>query len=114
MNSHVCFNAETAIEHTECDSSYMMITVPMQPITTSKSGNLNNGVFQFFIGKNEIVTLQMNPGVTFCYSGFLLTHRQQIYRKSDDHPHMVNIVTYNSRTFFEHMMESFRRYINNK
>ena len=54
LNCHVCFNAETAIEHTECDSSYTMITVPMQPITTSNNGNFNNGVFQFLLEKMRL------------------------------------------------------------
>ena len=112
LNCHVCFNAETEIQHTECDSSYTLITVPVQPITEGKGASYNNGVFQFVVNKNEIVTLQMKPGVSFCYSGFLLTHWQQIYKKSSSHPDFVNIVTYNSRMFFEHLMESFRRFIN--
>ena len=51
LNCHVCFNAETAIEHTECDSSYTIITVLMHPVTSSNNGNFNNGVFQFLLGK---------------------------------------------------------------
>ena len=112
MNCHICFNAETEIQHTECHLSYTMITVPIQPVIVGKRGNFNKGVFQFVVNEDEIVTLQMKPGVSFCYSGSLLTHRQEIYKKSTDYPEFVNTVTYNSRVFFEHMIESFRRYIN--
>ena len=79
LNCHICFNAETEIEHTECDSSYTIITVPNQPVESSKQQNFNNGVFQFIVNEEEVITLPMNPGVSFCYSGFLLTHPQQIY-----------------------------------
>ena len=51
LNCHVCFNAETAIEHTECDSLYTIITVPMQSVPSSKNGNFSNGVFQFLLRK---------------------------------------------------------------
>ena len=30
INMHVCLNAQTSIQHTECDSSYTVITVPLQ------------------------------------------------------------------------------------
>ena len=109
FNCHICFNAETETEHTECDRSYTTITAPEQVRTDSKDGKFNKGVFQFVINTNEIVTLPMNIGVSFCHSGFLFTHRQQIDRKSKEYPEFVNIVTYNSRSFFEHVMESFRR-----
>ena len=51
LNCHICFNAESEIEHTECDSLYTIITVPNQPVTLSNHGNFNNGVFQFVIKK---------------------------------------------------------------
>ena len=45
FNCHVCFHAENAVEHTKCDSSYTIITVPMQLAISSNDGNFNNGVF---------------------------------------------------------------------
>ena len=112
LNCHICFNTGTEIDHTECDSLYTIITVPNQPVMASKHQNFNNGVFQFVVDKDEVVTLQMKPGVSFCYSGFPLTYQQQIYNKANDHPAFMNIVTYNSRMVFEHVMESFCRYVN--
>ena len=109
FNCNICFIAETETEHTECDRSYTMITVPDEVGTDSKYGKFNEGRFQFVINANKIVTLPMNIDVSFCYSGFLLSHRQLIYGKSNRYPKFVNIVTYNSRCFFEYMMQSFCR-----
>ena len=64
------------IHHIECDLSYTMITVPIQPVIVGKQGNFNNGVFQFVVNEDEIVILRTKPGVSFCYSVFLLTRRQ--------------------------------------
>ena len=41
LNCHICFIAETKIEHKECDSSYTIITVPNQPVKSSKQQNFN-------------------------------------------------------------------------
>ena len=54
LNCHICFNAETEIEHTECDSSYTIITLPNQPVKSSKQQNYNSGVFQFVVNKEEV------------------------------------------------------------
>ena len=48
LNCHVCFNSETAIEHTKCDSSYTIITVPMQSVTSSNNGNFKQWCIPIF------------------------------------------------------------------
>ncbi len=100
VNTHLFFNVQTKLEHRECNSSYTIITVPNQEKIVSKEGNVNNGMFQFKI--NHVVTLvvKINIGVYFCYTGFLLTHHQQIIRESKDVPEFTNIVTYNSKPLF--------------
>ena len=62
---------------------------------------------------NEELTflIPMNIGTYFIYSGFLLTHRQQIYMLTDQAYPFLNIVSYNSKHLFENILQSFRRYL---
>ena len=55
----------------------------------------------------------MKEGTCFTYSGYLLTHRQQIQNPSNEANPFVNIVSYNSKRLFENMLQSFRRYLDN-
>ena len=83
MNYNLCLNAETEQPHTECDCSYTIIAVPNQ----------------------------MLIGTMFTYSGYLITHCQQIRYKDLNKKLFVNIVSYGSKRLFENMMESFQRYL---
>ena len=49
----------------------------------------------------------MQPGIVFSYSGYMLTHRQQITVGTDNSTPFVNVVTYNSKRLFNNLMESF-------
>ena len=53
INSHLCVNAETEIEHTEHDSSYTVIAVPSQNMSTSNKINYNCATFQFFLIRHK-------------------------------------------------------------
>ena len=53
----------------------------------------------------------MAIGTILTYSGFLLTHRQQVQNKSIVDKPFVNVVSYSSKRLFENMMMSFRRYL---
>ena len=55
--------------------------------------------------------IPMDVGTSFTYSGYLLTHRQQIHNQNLNEQPMVNFVSYNSKRMFENMMQSFRRFI---
>jgi len=55
--------------------------------------------------------IPMNIGSLFTYSGFLVTHRQQIHNPTDEVVPFVNVVSYNSKRLFENMLQSFRRYL---
>jgi len=111
VNSHLCLNAETREFHTECDSSYTIISVPSQLSRSNEKGEFNKGHFEMKINEKKILVIPMSVGTTFTYSGFMLSHRQQIYRGNNSVRPFVNIVSYNSKRLFNNMMESFRRYL---
>ena len=50
----------------------------------------------------KIVTIFIN-------SAYLLTHRQQITQKNNDNEPLINIVSYNFKSLFSNVMESFQR-----
>ena len=112
INSHLCINAETEIAHTEHDSSYTIITVPQQcRISRSTNGKYSLARFEFVINSYTTIVIGMYPGVTFSYSGYMLTHRQQLNKSRNDNNMFVNVVSYNSKRLFSNLMESFRREI---
>ena len=51
----------------------------------------------------------MHPETIITYSGYMLTHRQQIMNLDSLVVPFVNIVAYNSKRLFSNLMESFRR-----
>ena len=108
INSHLCVNAETEIEHTKHDSSYTVIAVPSQNMITSNKINYNCATFQFFFNISQILVVNMKPGTIFTYSGYMMTHQQQFKKKLNRKESFVNIVSYNSKRLFSNMMESFR------
>ena len=111
LNYNLCLNAQTSKKHTECDASYTIISVPVQ---LSKKNNLrrkNKGRFELNINEDHTLIIPMDVGTCFVYSGFLLTHRQQIQKFSEEANPFINIMSYNSKRLFENMLQSFRRYI---
>ena len=116
LNAHLCLNAQTKMKHTECDSSYTTITVPPHDIEKTNTGTYNKAEFEFNLTDNEAIIIPFDIGTTLIYSGFMLTHRQQIKKMNENIKPFVNIVSYNSQKMFNHLMESFRRDIklNNK
>ena len=113
INYHLCLNAQTKEPHTECDSSYTIISVPNQTLGVTNKGFRNHGSFEMIVNSEITIVVPMKIGTVLTYSGYLLTHRQQIRNEDLDVSPFVNIVSYNSKRLFENMMESFRRYIRN-
>ena len=111
---NLCLNAQTLEYHTECDASYTMISVPNQLSKKTSTEKKNKGKFELNINEHCTMIIPLEVGTSFAYSGFLLTHRQQIYNESDEKPPFVNIVSYNSKRLFENMFESFRRFLGKK
>ena len=110
INSHLCINAQTQLPHTEHDSSYTLITVPQQNKVERVKGN-SKASFEFIINESETIIIQMRPGTIFSYSGYMLTHRQQVTEGIAESEPVINIVSYNSKRLFSNLMESFRREI---
>ena len=71
MNGYFCVNARTLVEHTECDSSYTVITVPQQNFDGYKKLDAN---FHFIIHEQLTMVLPMQPNSAFLYSGYMLSH----------------------------------------
>ena len=72
---------------------------------------INKGKFEININEHCTINTPIEVGTSFAYSGFLLTHQQQIHNESDEIPPLVNIVSYNSERLFENMLESFRCFL---
>lgn len=111
VSYNLCLNAETEQKHTECDASYTVISVPSQLHKKTHGRKWNKGRFQLNIHPNCTFIIPMDVGTSFTYSGYLLTHRQQIHNQNLNEQPMVNFVSYNSKRMFENMMQSFRRFI---
>ena len=109
LNCHLCINAQTSIAHTEPDASYTIIVVPSSNKSLQTNKKRNIGKFEFFIDEDKIMVLPMHPGLVLTYSGYLLTHRQQISGGDEFSLPFMNIVAYNSKRLFSNLMESFRR-----
>ena len=112
LNVHICHNAQTKKKHTECDSSYTIISVPDQEKKSNKIGNYNMANFELNLNEHKALVVPLEFNTILIYSGFLLTHRQQIFKLNENVDPFINVVSYNSQKLFKHLMESFRREIN--
>ena len=111
LNFNLCLNAQTDDVHTECDASYTVISVPKQIPAPKDMYKKNKGRFELNINDACTFVIPMEIGTSFVYSGYLLSHRQQIHYGSENCDPFVNIVSYNSKRLFENMLQSFRRYL---
>ena len=96
--------------HTEPDASYTIISVPTN-VNRNNDRNLrpNKGKFEFMLNDDEIVSLSLSSGIILVYSGYMLTHRQQIIINNETSPPFINSVAYNSKRLFSNLLKSFRR-----
>ena len=69
----------------------------------------NKGRFEFNINETCTLIVPLEIGMSLTYSGFLLTHRQQIHNEMVDAPPFINVVSHNSKRLFENMLQSFRQ-----
>ena len=61
------------------------------------------------LNADKVLVVPMHPGTIITYSGYMLTHRQQIIDLDTLSLPFLNIVAYNSKRLFSNLMESFRR-----
>jgi len=109
INMHYCINTETMQYHTEQDQSYTIIAVPQQVQNNQQKRQGAN--FEFFINEENILLVEMFPNTSFMYSGYLLTHRQQLMKEEYKNNLFINISTYCSKRLYDNMMKSFQRKI---
>ena len=100
LNDHFCINARTRDTHTECDSSYTIISVPPQEYTGYKS---MNALFDFDINEHETMTIQMIPKVAFMYSGYMLCHYQLLDSIDPKVGTFLNMATYGNKRLFDNI-----------
>ena len=65
-----CFsvNATTGLFHNEDDCTYTVISVP------SQLKSVNRYKFLFQLNERNIIGVELNPNLSFIFSGILLTH----------------------------------------
>ena len=107
INSHLCINAQTEIEHMEHDSSYTIIAILQQKLKFSDKFINNSAHFKLAINQNKTVVIGMKAGTVFTYSGYMLTYRQQLQKNDNECEPFVNIISYNSKQLFGNLMESY-------
>ena len=97
-------DASTKIFHTEKDCTYTLIAVP------SQQGYINSrdcGIcFCFCINREKVLPLRMTEKVAFCFSAYLLTHRQE---HSGSRTGLYNVSAYGNKRFFENVRRSLQR-----
>ena len=85
--------------------------MPSQLGKVISKGEKNKGRFELNLNENKTFIIPMEIGTSLVYSGFLLTHCQQIHNLSCDTNPFVNVASYNSKQLFENMLQSFRHYL---
>ena len=106
LNGHFCVNARTQESHTECDSSYTIISVPVQQYDGYKKLNAR---FKFVINQNTDIIIPMQPKVAFLYSGYMLSHHQILDSIDQKQGIFINLATYGNKRLFDNMMKSLHR-----
>ena len=81
--------------------------VPNKICSTNSNETSNTAKFEIMVNTNEHLIIPMHPGTIICYSGYMLTHRQQIIDVGTLSLPIVNVVAYNSKRLFSNLMESF-------
>lgn len=91
--------------HTEEDSSLTLICVPPQASFSENDpkGSLSDNdpiqaQFEFRLGAESIIKVDMGVGMSILFSGFFLVHRQQ--RTENASGKMVNVSAYGNKRFF--------------
>ena len=104
--SSICVDCQTSSLHTENDCTYTIITTPNQDKNTAP-------IFLFEIQKGFTIGLQMDPGLSFMFSGKYLYHRQMILDSNDAKERsFINLASYGNDKLFNHFKSTVAR-VNN-
>ena len=103
--SSVCVNTETEILHTEKDCTYTIICAPRQMEVKSRYE------FNFCFNNRNNLSIYMNSGVSFMFSGLLLKHKQYKYN-SNENDVFYNFASYGNQRLLSHLKQTLYRLIN--
>ena len=106
--SQICVDASTALEHTENDCTYTVISVPNQDIALSRKMR-KSLYFVFSISNSESLRIPLTPRISFFYSGLFLVHRQNNPNTNQNGASFVNVASYGNERLFNHIRSSFDR-----
>ena len=100
LSAYVNVESFTGIPHTEKDISPTVISVPKQDNHEQLGIN-----FQFCLTTDRSLFIKMKPNVTFTYSAYLLTHRQN----HDGGQNCINVSAYGNQRLFWNTRKSLSR-----
>ena len=107
--SPVCVNTSLSILYTECDCTYAMISIPLQKIKRSKKSKMDS-MFIFRLNKDSTISLPLQSGLSFVFSGLFLTHRQNYPNHLQNNQEtFYNVASYGNTKLFNHLRCSFQR-----
>ena len=105
--SSVCVNATTSQLHTENDCTYTVITTPCQETEKKLPDKYQ---FLFALKKGETIGITLRRGVSFLFSGKLLSHRQnKDTTTSNDNDTFINIASYGNERLYNSIKKTMKR-----
>ena len=105
----ISVNAQTKVMHTENDATYTVINVPKQD-ESMKKNKARQYTFLFKLRNNKNVCFKLRSGITFVYSGKLLTHHQTCNLPCLPKEEIFfNFGSYGTERLYRHIRTSFDR-----
>ena len=105
--SNISVNARTASFHTENDSTYTVISIPKQEVNSQRKHEYS---FLFKIKDKNNISIRLTEGISFVFSGKLLTHRQSCNFPVDMKGEtFINFSSYGTKRLFSHIKKPFMR-----
>ena len=102
-NCSLCISCQTEELHTENDFTYTVITTPAQENTDVVVN------FLFELQEKSTIGIQLDPGLSFIFSGKYLTHRQVIDDRTKNNGDFVNIASYGNQRLYNHIKTTINR-----
>ena len=105
-SSSICVNAETKVLHNEKDATYTIICCHRQLHVRTRYE------FNICFNSQHNISLFMNPGISFMFSGYFLKHKQY---KCDQRVNEIfyNFSSYGNQRLLNHLCQTINRILNN-
>ena len=106
--SCTCVNAETEVFHTEQDCTYTVVSIPNQSKEIVKEVSKDHNYhFLFKVRDKCLIGIPLEAGVTFLFSGNLLTHRQHCRQTTSVEENSVfNFASYGNKNLCNNLKQS--------